>query len=137
MLTTDFPRSIFNVEQVPPDLESTLFQFYRDKEIDVLKNHFFESDLQDQEKLLCQWRSFKFELIELRKKWLHFKDQVTANKLKLKYTSTEWVLCGNNKNSSCCTSLKCMARTFFKIRKYLLKFLDVTFSHTMDNKING
>ena len=38
-------------------------------------------------------RSFKFELIELRKKWLHFKDQVIANKLKLKYTATEWVLC--------------------------------------------
>jgi hypothetical protein len=70
-----------------------LFQFYGDKEIDVLKNHSFQSDLQDQEKLLCEWRSFKFELIELRKKWLHFKDQVIANKLKLKYTATEWVLC--------------------------------------------
>ena len=85
--------SIFNVDQLPPDPESTLFQFYGDKEIDVLKNHFFQSDLQDQEKLLCEWRSFKFELIELRKKWLHFKDQVIANKLKLKYTATEWVLC--------------------------------------------
>jgi ribosomal protein L14 len=59
----------------------------------IKKSIFFESDFQDQEKLLREWRSFKFELIELRKKWLHFKDQVIENKLKLKYTATEWVLC--------------------------------------------
>ncbi|CAB4039361.1 Hypothetical predicted protein [Paramuricea clavata] len=59
----------------------------------IKKSIFFESDFQDQEKHLREWRSFKFELIELRKKWLHFKDQVIENKLKLKYTAMEWVLC--------------------------------------------
>ena len=36
-----------------------LFQFYGDKEIDVLKNHSFQSDLQDQEKLLCERAIFQ------------------------------------------------------------------------------
>ncbi|CAB3994371.1 Hypothetical predicted protein [Paramuricea clavata] len=48
--------SILNVEQLAPDPESMLFQFYGDKEIDDLKNHLFQSDLQDQEKLLStEW----------------------------------------------------------------------------------
>lgn len=55
-------------------------------------NHFFGSNLQDQKELRSEWQSFKFHLIQLRKKWLHFKDQVAANKLKLKHTATEWVL---------------------------------------------
>lgn len=44
--------SIFNVEQLPPDPESTLFQFYGDNEINILKKHFFGSNLQDQEEFL-------------------------------------------------------------------------------------
>ena len=84
---------IFNVEELPPDPESTLFQFYGNKEINVLMNHFFGSNLQDQKELRSEWQFFKFHLIQLRKKWLHFKDQVAANKLKLKHTATEWVLC--------------------------------------------
>ena len=84
---------IFNIEELSPDPESTLFQFYGNKEINVLMNHFFGSNLQDQKELRSEWQFFKFHLIQLRKKWLHFKDQVAANKLKLKHTATEWVFC--------------------------------------------
>ena len=72
-----------------------LFQFYGDKEIDVLKNHFFQSDLQDQEKLLCEWRSFKFELIELigRNGFISKTRLSQINWSWSTYTATEWVLC--------------------------------------------
>lgn len=84
--------SIFNVEQLPPGPASTLFQFYGDKEVSILKKHFFQSSLEDQNELLSQWKSFKFDLIELRKKWLNFKEQVALSKLKLKQTATKWTL---------------------------------------------
>ena len=39
-----------------------------------------------------EFESFKFELIELKKKWNSFKDNIKSNKLKLKFTATEWGL---------------------------------------------
>ena len=84
--------SIFNLDEVPADVTSPFFYLYGEKELSVLKQHYLASDQQGASELEMQWGSFKYELVELKKKWSYFQDQVKANKMKVKCTPTEWAL---------------------------------------------
>ena len=81
--------SIFNVENMP-GVESYDFQMYCSREINVLADHYYIDDDLKKDALEKEFDSFKFELIELKKKWNSFKDNIKSNKLKLKCTATEW-----------------------------------------------
>ena len=83
--------SIFNFENMP-GVESYDFQMYCSREINVLADHYYVDDDVKRDALEKEFDSFKFELIELRKKWNSFKDNFKSNKLKLKCTATEWGL---------------------------------------------
>ena len=80
-----------NVENVP-GVESYVFQMYCSREINVLADHYFIKDDVKKDALEKEFDSFKFELIELKKKWNSFKDKIKSHKLKLKCTATEWGL---------------------------------------------
>ena len=83
--------SIFNVENMP-GVESYVFQMYCSREINVLADHYYVNNDVKKDALEKEFDSFKFELIELKKKWNSFKDNIKSNKLKLKCTATEWGL---------------------------------------------
>ena len=81
--------SIFNVEEVPADTSSDIFKLHG--EVKILADHFFQESPANEEFKL-QWKNFKFELMQLRRKWLLLKSQLADNKLKPTITSTEWTL---------------------------------------------
>ena len=83
--------SIFNVENMP-GVESYDFQMYCSREINVLADHYCMDNDIKKDALEKEFDSFKFELIELKKKWNSFKDNIKSHKLKLKCTATEWGL---------------------------------------------
>ena len=83
--------SIFNVENMS-GVESYDFQMYCSREINVLADHYYVHDDVKKDALEKEFDNFKFELIELKKKWNSFKDNIKSNKLKLKCTATEWGL---------------------------------------------
>ena len=83
--------SIFNVENMP-GVESYVFQMYCSREIDVLADNYYVNNDVKKDALEKEFDSFKFELIELKKKWNSFKDNTKSHKLKLKCTATEWGL---------------------------------------------
>ena len=83
--------SIFNVENMP-GVESYVFQMYCSREINVLADNYYVNNDVKKDALEKEFDSFKFELIELKKKWNSFKDNIKSNKLKLKCTATEWGL---------------------------------------------
>ena len=83
--------SIFNFENMR-GVESYDFQIYCSREINVLADHYYVNDDVKKDALEKEFDSFKFELIELKKKWNSFKDNIKSNKLKLKCTATEWGL---------------------------------------------
>ena len=80
-----------NVENVP-GVESYVFQMYCSREINVLADNYYVNNDVKKDALEKEFDSFKFELIELKKKWNSFKDNIKSNKLKLKCTATEWGL---------------------------------------------
>ena len=75
--------SIFNVENM---------LMYCSREINVLADRYYVNDDVKKDALEKKFDSFKFELIELKKKWNNFKDNINLNQLKLKCTVTEWGL---------------------------------------------
>ena len=78
--------SIFNAEEFPPDSASQQFSVYGYEEMQVLKEHYgTENEVE-------QWEEFRFEMVNLRKKWFNFKSQIEGNCMKLKVTATEWTL---------------------------------------------
>ena len=83
--------SIFNVENMP-GVQSYDFQMYCYRGINVLADHYYVHDDVKKDPLEKEFDNFKFELIELKKKWNSFKDNIKSNKLKLKCTATEWGL---------------------------------------------
>ena len=91
---------VFNVEKVPGDMTSQSFKVYGQAEMRVLGNHFHPNDLAKVEELLKQWDDFKFDLIEVKGKWVQFKENIESNKLKLKISPTEWTLKHLMTNSS-------------------------------------
>ena len=70
--------SIFNVENMP-GVESYDFQMYCSREINVLADHFYVDDDAEKDALEKNFDSFKFKLIELKKKWNSFKDNQTRS----------------------------------------------------------
>ena len=83
--------SIFNVENMP-GVESYVFQMYCSREINVLADNYYVNNDVKKDALEKEFDSFKFELIELKKRWNSFKDNIKSNKLRLKCTATEWGL---------------------------------------------
>ena len=83
--------SIFNVENMP-GVESYVFQMYCFREINVLADNYYVNNDVKKDALEKEFDSFKFELIELKKKWNSFKDNIKSSKLRLKCTATEWGL---------------------------------------------
>ena len=63
--------SIFNVENMP-GVESYDFQMYCSREINVLADHYYMDNDIKEDALEKEFDSFKFELIELKKKWNSF-----------------------------------------------------------------
>ena len=63
--------SIFNVENMP-GVESYDFQIYCSREINVLADHCYTDNDIKKDALEKKFDSFKFELIELKKKWNSF-----------------------------------------------------------------
>ena len=63
--------SIFNVENMP-GVESYDFQMYCSREINVLADHYYMDNDIKKDALEKKFDSFKFELIELKKKWNSF-----------------------------------------------------------------
>ena len=63
--------SIFNVENMP-GVESYDFQMYCSREINVLADHYYMDNDIKKDALEKEFDSFKFELIELKKKWNSF-----------------------------------------------------------------
>ena len=80
--------SIFNVKNMR-GVERYDFQMYCYREINVLADHYYVNDDVKKDALEKEFDSFKFELIELKKKWNSFKDNIKSNKLKLKCNATE------------------------------------------------
>ena len=75
--------SIFNIENM---------LMYCSREINVLADHYYVNNDVKKDALEKKFDSFKFELIELKKMWNNFKDNIKSNHLKLKCTITEWGL---------------------------------------------
>ena len=63
--------SIFNVENMP-GVESYDFQMYCSREINVLADHYCMDNDIKKDALEKEFDYFKFELIELKKKWNSF-----------------------------------------------------------------
>ena len=56
------------------------------------KDHYYVDDDVKKDTLEKEFDIFKFELIEVKKKWKTFKDNIKSNKVKVKFTATEWNL---------------------------------------------
>ena len=82
---TGFSIVIFNVEEFPPDIDSQRFLFYGNEEIKLSMEHYETNKV-----LIEQWNEFRLEMLNLRKKWYSFKQQIVSNNPKLKVILTEW-----------------------------------------------
>ena len=70
--------SIFNIKNMP-GVESYDFQMYCSREINVSADHFYVDNDAEKNALEKNFDSFKFKLIELKKKWNSFKDNQTRS----------------------------------------------------------
>lgn len=82
--------AVFDLDSLPADPSSHEFNLYGEMEMRTLHHQFFPnnelSETQD------QWKDFKFELLQLKRKWNEYKRQMSDNKLKLKQTPSEWAI---------------------------------------------
>ena len=97
-ITARFPKdscevleafSIFDVDLLPASSSSPLFSIHGENEVNILAKQFFP---QKPESIQSEWKDFKYELLEIKKKYILLKKQLNANKLKFKKTSSEWTL---------------------------------------------
>ena len=63
---------------------------YGRNEISFLAEQFFPE--KSVEIIMTEWEEFKFELIDIKKKYQLLKENLTDNNLKLKETASEWAL---------------------------------------------
>ncbi|CAB4023114.1 zinc finger 862-like, partial [Paramuricea clavata] len=73
------------------DINTPDFKVYGQSEITAIKEHFYREQ-QIGNDFLEQWKDMKYELLQLKTKWLQFKDNVESNNMKIKFSPTEWVL---------------------------------------------
>ena len=78
---------IFNIDNFPADASSQQFLVHGLEEIDVLVEHYGNS-----ERVHEQWSDFRFEMQQLYRKWHDLKKNLERNNLKIKMTATEWTL---------------------------------------------
>ena len=98
-ITARFPKdscevleafSIFDVDLLPASSSSPLFSIHRENEDYILAKKIFPQ--KPSENIQSEWKDFKYELLEIKKKYILLKKQLNANKLKFKKTSSEWTL---------------------------------------------
>ena len=82
--------SIFDVDLLPASSSSPLFSIHGENEVNILVKQFFPQ--KPSESIQSEWKDFKYELLEIKKKYILLKKQLNANKLKFKKTSSEWTL---------------------------------------------
>ena len=84
--------SVFNAELVPSYTNSNTFSVYGNREIETLQNHYFSGNEKKAKALAIQWQDFRFERVQMRKRWFEFREAVESNKMKVKVLATEWTL---------------------------------------------
>ena len=98
-ITAQFPKdscevleafSIFDVDLLPASSSSPLFSVHGENEVNILAKQFFPQ--KPSESIQSEWKDFKYELLEIKKRYILLKKQLNANKLKFKKTSSEWTL---------------------------------------------
>ena len=82
--------SIFNVDLLPATTDDPLFRAHGLDEIDVLAKQFFP--IENHSSVKEQWKDFRYELMEIRTKYLALKKNIVANGMKFRRTSTEWFI---------------------------------------------
>ena len=82
--------SIFNVDLLPATTDDPLFRAHGLDEIDVLAKQFFP--IENHSSVKEQWKDFRYELMEIRDKYLALKKNIVANGMNFKRTSTEWFI---------------------------------------------
>ena len=80
---------IFDIELLPMS-SSPSFCMYGKNEISFSAEKYFPE--KSVEIILADWEEFKFELIDIKKKYQLLKENLTDNNLKLKKTASEWAL---------------------------------------------
>ena len=83
---TPFPSSTWLLYQ-PIYRPATLFCMVNTK-FETLHDQFSSDDDFDVTK--SQWNDFKYEMLQLKRKWNEHKKRMSENKFKLKQSSTEW-----------------------------------------------
>ena len=64
-----------------------------------MSKYFYENDAIKEKEFLPEWDGFKIDLLSLRRKWVTLEENLSQNKLKQRYTATEWALkkiCAND-----------------------------------------
>ena len=82
--------SIFDIELFPNTSSSAAFKVHGLDEVAVLAKQFFPTI--SVEKIRDQWEDFKYELVEIKKKYHALIKNIEANKLKFKKTPSEWTI---------------------------------------------
>ena len=88
---------IFDIELLPMS-SSPSFCVHGKNEINFLAEQFFPEKFV--EIIMTEWEEFKFELIDIKKKYQLLKKNLTNNNLKLKETASEWALGGSKVDSA-------------------------------------
>ena len=83
---------VFNVENMPGDSTSNEFKVYGRSEIRLIGQHYFKGDRVKADKLFEEWEDFRYDLVQVKKKWHEFKDNIISNNMRLKVSPTEWTL---------------------------------------------
>ena len=63
--------SIFNLDTLPTNSSTCNFALYGEHEIEALHDQFFPDDDSDVTK--SQWNDFKYEMLQLKRKWNEYK----------------------------------------------------------------
>ena len=65
---------------------------YGRSEIRLIGQHYFKGDRVKADKLFEEWEDFRYDLVQVKKKWHEFKDNIISNNMRLKVSPTEWTL---------------------------------------------
>ena len=82
--------SIFDVDLLPLNSTDPLFKVHGIDEMKILAKQFFPTVATTQ--IVEQWKDFRYELLEIRSKYLALKRNIVDNGMKFKKTSCEWVI---------------------------------------------
>lgn len=81
--------SIFDIDLLPSQSSPAFLVFGKEELLSLHKQYYPENS---KDMLLEQWNDFKFELIEMKEKFINLKKQLKENNIQFKMTATEWTL---------------------------------------------